>query len=165
LTGIANRRRFDETLQFEWQRGQRDKTPLSLLFCDIDHFKSYNDHFGHLAGDLGLKKVAAVLTEHLKRPADLTARYGGEEFALILPETELAGALQIAEACRRHLEGLQIENPAASTGIVTISIGVATIVPSPDSTVEQLINRADQALYAAKRGGRNSVLSADDVED
>jgi two-component system chemotaxis family response regulator WspR len=165
LTGIANRRRFDETLQFEWQRGQRDKTPLSLLFCDIDHFKSYNDHFGHLAGDLCLKKVAAVLTEHLKRPADLAARYGGEEFALILPETEAAGALLIAEACRRHLEGLQIENPAASTGIVTISIGVATIVPSPDSTVEQLINRADQALYAAKRGGRNSVLSADDVED
>lgn len=165
LTGIANRRRFDETLQFEWQRGQRDKTPLSLLFCDIDHFKSYNDHFGHLAGDLCLKKVAAVLTEHLKRPADLAARYGGEEFALILPETDPAGALLIAEACRRHLEGLQIENPAAGTGIVTISIGVATVVPSPDSTVEHLINRADQALYAAKRGGRNSVLSAADVQD
>src|SRR5476651_2303322 len=126
LTGIANRRRFDETLHFEWQRGQRDKAPLSLLFCDIDHFKSYNDQFGHLAGDLCLKKVAAVLTEHLKRPADLAARYGGEEFALILPETELAGAMQIAEACRRQLEGMQIENPAASAGIVTMSIGVAT---------------------------------------
>ena len=165
LTGIANRRRFDETLHFEWQRGQRDKAPLSLLFCDIDHFKSYNDHFGHLAGDLCLKKVAAVLTEHLKRPADLAARYGGEEFALILPETEAAGALLIAQACRRHLEGLQIEPPATGKGIVTISVGVATVVPSPASTVEQLINRADQALYAAKRGGRNSVLSADDVQD
>ncbi|WP_196856157.1 diguanylate cyclase [Janthinobacterium sp. CAN_S1] len=165
LTGIANRRRFDETLQFEWQRGQRDKTALSLLFCDIDDFKSYNDHFGHLAGDLGLKKVAAVLTEHLKRPADLAARYGGDEFALILPETEAAGALLIAEACRRHLEGLRIENPASHQGIVSISIGVATMMPSPNSSVEQLINHADQALYAAKRGGRNSVLSADDVED
>ena len=165
LTGIANRRRFDETLHFEWQRGQRDKAPLSLLFCDIDHFKSYNDKFGHLAGDLCLKKVAAVLTEHLKRPADLAARYGGEEFALILPETELAGALQIAEACRRQLEGMQIENPAASAGIVTMSIGVATVVPSPKSTVEALINRADQALYTAKRGGRNSVLSAEGAGD
>ena len=165
LTGIANRRRFDETLHFEWQRGQRDKAPLSLLFCDIDHFKSYNDQFGHLAGDLCLKKVAAVLTEHLKRPADLAARYGGEEFALILPETELAGALQIAEACRRQLEGMQIENPAASAGIVTMSIGVATVVPSPKSTVEALINRADQALYTAKRGGRNSVLSAEETGD
>jgi len=98
LTGIANRRRFDETLQFEWQRGQRDKAPLSLLFCDIDHFKSYNDHFGHLPGDLCLKKVAAVLTEHLKRPADLAARYGGDEFALMLLETEAAEATLIAAA-------------------------------------------------------------------
>ncbi len=107
-----------------------------------------------------------MLTEHLKRPADLAARYGGEEFALILPETEAAGALMIAEACRRHLEGLQIENPAASTPASSPSRSAWP--PScrrPDSTVEQLINRADQALYAAKRGGRNSVLSADDVQD
>ena len=99
------------------------------------------------------------------RATDTCARYGGEEFALILPETEPAGALLIAEACRRHLEGLQIENPAAPAGIVTISIGVATVVPSPRTTIEQLINRADQALYAAKRGGRNSVLSADDASE
>jgi len=164
LTGIANRRRFDDTLQGEWQRGQRDKEPLSLLFCDIDHFKKYNDHFGHLAGDLCLKKVAAVLTEHLKRPADLAARYGGEEFALILPETDTAGAMQIAEACRCHLENLQIEHPDSSKGIVTISIGVATVVPSPASTMEQLINRADQALYTVKRSGRNRVLNADELK-
>ena len=163
LTGIANRRRFDETLQIEWQRGQRDKAPLSLLFCDIDLFKSYNDQFGHLAGDLCLKKVAAVLTEHLKRPADLAARYGGEEFALVLPETDVEGAMLIAEACRRHLESLQIEHPVAALGIVTVSIGVASVVPSPQSTVEQLINRADQALYAVKRSGRNSVLKAEDT--
>ena len=162
LTGIANRRRFDETMMAEWQRGQRDKEPLSLLFCDIDLFKSYNDHFGHLAGDLCLKKVAAVLTEHLKRPADLAARYGGEEFALILPETDSAGAMLIAEACRRHLESLQMEHAGGAQGIVTASIGVATVVPSPQSTVEQLINRADQALYTVKRSGRNKVLLAAD---
>lgn len=163
LTGIANRRRFDEALAIEWQRGQRDKAPLSLLLCDVDSFKLYNDNYGHLAGDLCLKKVAAVLTEHLKRPADLAARYGGEEFALILPDTELAGALSIAQACRRQLETLRLEHSlAAPLGLVTMSIGAARLVPSPDSSVAQLIEQADQALYAAKRGGRNRVCSAGD---
>jgi two-component system chemotaxis family response regulator WspR len=162
LTGIANRRRFDDTMRIEWQRGQRDKKPLTLLLCDVDFFKRYNDSFGHLAGDLCLKKVAAVLTEHLKRPADLAARYGGEEFAVILPETQLTGALIVAESCRRHLEQLAIENPQADTTLssVTMSIGVASVVPSPESSVEELIQQADQALYAAKRGGRNRVISA-----
>ena len=159
LTGIANRRRFDETMAIEWQRGQRDKQPLSLLLCDVDCFKLYNDSYGHLAGDFCLKKVAAVLTEHLKRPADLAARYGGEEFAIILPETDLPGALIVAESCRRHLEQLGIDNPQAS-GHVTMSIGVASVVPSPDASVELLIAQADQALYAAKRTGRNRVLDA-----
>jgi two-component system chemotaxis family response regulator WspR len=165
LTGIANRRRFDDTMRIEWQRGQRDKKPLTLLMCDVDFFKGYNDSFGHLAGDLCLKKVAAVLTEHLKRPADLAARYGGEEFAIILPETPLTGALIVAESCRRHLEQLAIENPQATTDLssVTMSIGVASLVPSPSSSVEELIQLADQALYAAKRGGRNRVMSADDA--
>ena len=162
LTGIANRRRFDEMVQLEWQRGQRDKQPLTLLLCDVDFFKRYNDSFGHQAGDLCLKKVAAVLTEHLKRPADLAARYGGEEFAIVLPETELAGALVVAEACRRHLEALAIENPHADNefSCVTMSIGVASVVPSPASTLEQLIAQADRALYAAKHAGRNRVISA-----
>jgi two-component system chemotaxis family response regulator WspR len=162
LTGIANRRRFDETMELEWQRGRRDKKPLTLLLCDVDFFKFYNDSFGHQAGDLCLKKVAAVLTEHLKRPADLAARYGGEEFAIILPETELTGALIVAESCRRHLEQLAIENPQATTELscVTMSIGVASMVPSPKSSVEELIAQADQALYAAKRGGRNRVVNA-----
>ena len=166
LTGIANRRRFDEALRTEWQRGQRDKQPLSLLMCDIDSFKTYNDTYGHLAGDLCLKKAAAVLTEHLKRPADLAARYGGEEFALILPDTELAGALGIAQACRRQLENLRLDSPnAAPYGIVTMSIGVARIVPSPDSSLEKLIERADLALYAAKRGGRNRVYNAAELPE
>lgn len=164
LTGIANRRRFDETLQLEWHRAQRDKTPLSLLLCDIDFFKIYNDSFGHLAGDLCLKKVAAVLTEHLKRPADLASRFGGEEFALILPETQVPGALQIARACCQQLEKMAIENPeAAPYGVVTMSIGLASIVPSPVTSIDWLINRADQALYAAKAAGRNQVIDADDL--
>ncbi len=166
LTGIANRRRFDEVLNTEWQRGQRDKVPLSLLMCDIDSFKRYNDNYGHLAGDLCLKKVAAVLTEHLKRPADLAARYGGEEFALILPDTELAGALSVAQACRRQLETLRLDNPQAEPfGVVTMSIGVARMVPSAATGLAQLIERADQALYAAKRSGRNRVYSAADLAD
>ncbi|MFA9219480.1 MAG: diguanylate cyclase [Sphingomonadaceae bacterium] len=162
LTGIANRRRFDDTLAFEWQRGRRDKRPLTLMMCDVDFFKFYNDSFGHPAGDLCLKKVAAVLTEHLKRPADLAARYGGEEFAIILPDTELTGALIVAESCRRHLEQLAIENPHATTerSCLTISIGVASMVPTAQCSVEQLIEQADQALYAAKRNGRNRVTSA-----
>lgn len=165
LTGIANRRRFDEMLRLEWQRGQRDKQPLTLLLCDVDFFKRYNDSFGHQAGDLCLKKVAAVLTERLKRPADLAARFGGEEFAIMLPDTALAGAMVVGEACRRHLEALAIENPEAETELscVTMSVGVASVVPSPQSSVEQLIARADRALYAAKHAGRNRVVNADSL--
>ncbi|MES2259556.1 MAG: diguanylate cyclase [Pseudomonadota bacterium] len=164
LTGIANRRRFDDTMRVEWQRGQRERQPLSLLMCDIDFFKMYNDSYGHLSGDLCLKKVAAVLTEHLKRPADLAARYGGEEFAIVLPDTALPGALIVAEACVRHLEHLQIEHPQSTQfGAVTMSIGVASVIPTPASSAEELIRNADQALYAAKRAGRNRVCNADDL--
>lgn len=160
LTGIANRRRFDEVMRAEWQRGKRDKKPLSLLMCDIDCFKIYNDTFGHLAGDLCLKKAAAVLTEHLKRPSDVAARYGGEEFAIVLPDTALDGALLIADACRTHIEQLAIENPQSPTGIITMSIGVASIVPATDDSAEALVERADKALYAAKHDGRNQVVVA-----
>ncbi|MCY0914643.1 diguanylate cyclase [Massilia antarctica] len=160
LTGIANRRRFDDVIKLEWQRGQREQKPLSVLMCDIDCFKAYNDSFGHLPGDLCLKKTAAVLTEHLKRPADLAARYGGEEFAIILPETDLAGAQVVADAVRGQLERLAMDNPQAPGGIVTMSIGVASVVPSPADTAEQLIARADKALYAAKTAGRNRVCAA-----
>lgn len=160
LTGIANRRRFDDVMRVEWQRGQRDRQPLSLLMCDIDFFKQYNDTYGHLSGDLCLKKAAAVLTEHLKRPADLTARYGGEEFAIVLPDTPLAGALTVAEECVRHLENLRIEHSGSQHGVVTMSIGVASIVPTPESSVEELIATADKALYAAKNNGRNQATQA-----
>jgi two-component system chemotaxis family response regulator WspR len=160
LTGIANRRRFDEVMRAEWQRGKRDKKPLSLLMCDIDCFKLYNDTFGHLAGDMCLKKAAAVLTEHLKRPADVAARYGGEEFAIVLPDTSIDGALLIAHACRAHIEQLAIENPHSPSGIVTMSIGVASAVPSGDGSAEALLGSADEALYTAKNNGRNQVVVA-----
>lgn len=157
LTGIGNRRAFDDTVQREWQRGQRAKKPLSMLLCDVDSFKLYNDQFGHQAGDLCLKKVAAVMTEQLKRPADLVARYGGEEFAIVLPDTDLTGALMLAEACRAQLARLALEHPDTEAGVVTMSVGVASLVPSPACTVADLIGRADQALYAAKGAGRNCV--------
>jgi len=160
LTGIANRRRFDEAVHVEWQRGRRQRTPLALLMCDVDHFKLYNDHLGHPAGDLCLKKMAAVLTGQLKRPADLAARYGGEEFALLLPDTDLAGALRVGEACRAGLEQLALPHPKAPRGLVTMSMGVACIVPGDDDTLEDLIARADAALYDAKRAGRNRVSPA-----
>jgi two-component system chemotaxis family response regulator WspR len=160
LTGIANRRRFDEAARLEWQRGRRRSAPLSLLLCDVDSFKLYNDHFGHPAGDLCLKKTAAVLTNQLKRPADLAARYGGEEFAILLPDTGLEGALQLAEACRAELERLVLPHPRGGCGIVTMSIGVACSVPDQYGSMEQLIEAADSALYAAKRGGRNRVQAA-----
>jgi two-component system chemotaxis family response regulator WspR len=162
LTGIANRRKFDDVMHSEWLRGCREKRPLSLLMCDVDSFKAYNDTYGHLAGDLCLKKVAAVLTEHLKRPADLVARYGGEEFAIVLPETAAAGALQVAMACRAQLETLALEHSGAALGIVTISLGVATMVPTPDGEPAMLTGRADSALYAAKQGGRNRVNQSPD---
>jgi two-component system chemotaxis family response regulator WspR len=159
LTGIANRRRFDDTLHSEWQRGQRERSPLSLLLCDIDCFKLYNDTFGHLAGDLCLKKAAAVMTACLKRPADLAARYGGEEFALVLPDTDEAGAQIVADACLRALAEMGIDNPQSPHGIVTMSIGIATLIPVSDSSPADLVKDADRALYAAKDAGRNRAVS------
>jgi two-component system, chemotaxis family, response regulator WspR len=160
LTGIANRRRFDDAVRIEWQRGQRERQPLSLLMCDIDYFKQYNDTYGHPSGDLCLKKAAAVLTEHLKRPADLAARYGGEEFAILLPDTPLAGAMSLAEECVRHLEHLRITHNGSPHGVVTLSVGVACVTPTPESSTEDLIASADRALYAAKNAGRNQAVPA-----
>jgi two-component system chemotaxis family response regulator WspR len=161
LTGIANRRRLDEALQTEWQRERRTSRPLSLLLCDVDHFKSYNDTLGHQAGDLCLKKVAAVLTEQLKRPADLAARYGGEEFAILLPDTDIDGAKVLAESCRVQLERLALEHPGSAAGIVTMSIGVSSAVPTRHGSADELVADADKALYAAKDAGRNRVMMAE----
>jgi two-component system chemotaxis family response regulator WspR len=160
LTGIANRRRFDEALRTEWQRGRRQRTPLALLMCDVDHFKLYNDAFGHPAGDLCLKKAAATLTGQLKRPADLAARYGGEEFAILLPVTDLPGALRLAQACVRGLADQALPHPASPTGVVTMSVGVACMLPGEDNDAAGLLAAADAALYQAKQAGRNRAVAA-----
>ena len=118
--------------------------------CDIDFFKQYNDNFGHVIGVFCIKRIAAVLTEELRRPGDFVARYGGEEFAIILPDSDLFGALMVAEKCRAHVEGLEIPQAGGEVGTVTILVGACSIVPSAFSSVEQLIDGADKALYAAK---------------
>lgn len=158
LTSIPNRRFFIEHLVHELQRGRREQVPLSLLICDIDDFKGYNDTFGHQAGDRCLRAVADLLRESLQRGSDFCARYGGEEFVVVLPNTTLDGALHVAERIREAVSGLGMWHPASSRGIVTISIGVAEERASThDPDHESLIRRADEALYRAKRLGRNRV--------
>jgi two-component system, chemotaxis family, response regulator WspR len=161
LTGIANRRRFDEALSDEWLRAQRNKAPLSLILVDIDHFKGYNDHYGHLGGDDCLRRVARALSTAPRRPADLVARYGGEEFAIVLPETDAAGALNVAEMAKANVASIAVPHAKSLTAeIVTISQGIATMIPTPDRTTGQLIERADKALYAVKMQGRNGYRAS-----
>ena len=164
LTGLANRRRFDAVLRHEWRRATRYRAPLSLLFCDIDDFKRFNDTYGHSAGDDALRTVAQAMQQVLHRPADLAARYGGEEFVALLVDTEADGARTLAERLREQVEGLAIEHRASSAGpFLSVSLGVATTVPHATARPEQLLERADQALYSAKRLGRNRMVSADDL--
>ena len=162
LTEIPNRRRFDETLALEWKRAMRDATPLSLLMIDIDHFKQYNDHYGHGAGDVCLQKVAAELASGVARPGDLVARYGGEEFVVILPATDSEAARQIAERLRDRIEKLKLPHAYSDTeAVVTISVGAATQAGSSENATPQLLHdAADKALYMAKNGGRNRVCPA-----
>lgn len=157
LTNIYNRRKFDETLKLEWKRAMRNKLPLSLIMSDIDHFKGYNDHYGHTAGDDCLRRVSQGLKNLLQRPADLLARYGGEEFAVILPETDYKGAIYISAILLKGIEDLNISYPHSPiVGHVTISIGIATSIPGKNcNTPLQLIEAADSMLYVAKQNGRN----------
>lgn len=160
LTQVANRRRFDEYLDRQWRHMARDRHPLSLILCDIDCFKLYNDTYGHQAGDECLQSVAATLTECVKRPCDLVARYGGEEFAVILPETDTEGARNVAERIRRSIFELSIPNHNSYVSpYVTMSVGVATTTPEPDSSWSELIALADKALYASKHKGRNRSIA------
>ena len=164
LTQIANRRRFDAALRQEWRRSARDEAPLSLVFCDIDYFKRFNDTYGHQAGDECLVRVAQTMEETLNRPADLAARYGGEEFIALLVDTEAEGARMLADRMRARVEGLRIEHRASSVApYLTVSLGVATVVPRPALRAEDLVDLADRALYAAKEGGRNRVAAAEDL--
>jgi diguanylate cyclase (GGDEF)-like protein/PAS domain S-box-containing protein len=161
LTGTANRRAFDTALLHEWARAARERKPLSLVIVDIDHFKQYNDHYGHLAGDDCLKRIAAAMVESARRPGDLAARYGGEEFAIILPQADADAAQSIAEELRVRVESLHIPHDQSETGPwVTISLGVATLNPAEGSTTTALVANADRALYAAKRMGRNQMQTA-----
>jgi diguanylate cyclase (GGDEF)-like protein/PAS domain S-box-containing protein len=162
LTEIANRRRFDERLQEEWARARRDGSSLSLLLIDVDHFKKFNDQYGHQAGDACLHTIAQALAEQARRPADLAARYGGEEFALILPNTDAAGCEQVGDSLRSALRDLGIaHNLNPPSELVTISLGGATTKPSAiHGSIEgtSMIEAADQALYAAKNGGRDRLI-------
>jgi diguanylate cyclase (GGDEF)-like protein len=160
LTGIPNRRRFDEYMKLQWQYAQRSSTFLSLIMIDIDYFKTFNDLYGHGRGDECLKKVAKALFETVNRPTDMVARYGGEEFACLLPVTDIDGTAKIAEEMRLNVLSLSIphEHPSPE-GRVTISLGVASIKPTLYSSSAILLNKADQALYEAKRSSRNCVKS------
>jgi diguanylate cyclase (GGDEF)-like protein len=158
LTGIANRRNFDETAAKEWQRARRNQSSLSLIMMDIDFFKTYNDHYGHLAGDECLRRLAAAINEVHRRPADLLARYGGEEFVMLLPETDSKGAAFIAKCVKQRVESLMIPHKYSQVAVyVTLSLGVATLIPGDDQTLLDLINLADELLYKAKKGGRNQI--------
>jgi len=162
LTGIANRRRFEEVLDLEWRRARRVGVPLSLIMIDIDYFKAYNDAYGHQRGDDCLKQVAAALSDCVQRAGDLVARYGGEEFAVILPEMDANSAAEMAETLRERIEALEIPHETLSgDSVLTISVGVATIYPQNDLSSISLLSAADQALYRAKFEGRNQVLISD----
>ncbi len=160
LTDLPNRRRFDDFLNREWRRSMRDGSVLSLIFLDIDFFKEFNDHYGHLAGDDCLRQVARVLREMVQRPGDLVARYGGEEFACILPDTDLKGAESLARRIRERIAELNIPHFFSSVADrLTLSFGVAALIPMKGQSPSDLIQLADDLLYAAKQGGRNQVRS------
>ena len=159
LTGIPNRRRFDEFLKSEWWCAARTGRPLSLILADVDYFKAYNDHYGHPAGDRCLKTVAQTLAEGLSRRTDLVARYGGEEFACVLPATDHTGAMAIAERLRERVASRRSDHPLSPVcPFVTVSMGVATLRPDPHMEPQTLIESADHRLYQAKQAGRNRVL-------
>jgi diguanylate cyclase (GGDEF)-like protein len=159
LTGLANRRQFDQCLTTEWRRGLRDRNPLAMLLIDVDLFKSYNDTYGHVRGDSCLKQIAEAALDAAARPGDLVARFGGEEFAVILPNTDSEGALQVANEICDGLRRRSLEHSTNPLGILTISVGCAAMVPSLGQHAIHLIELADEALYTAKRNGRSQVCT------
>src|SRR5450830_31116 len=160
LTGVANRRQFDVTLANEFNRAKREGQWLGLLMIDVDHFKKYNDTYGHPAGDVCLQKIGKVI--QMNRPGDLSARYGGEEFAILLPNTDLKGAVNVAEKICADVRNLNIPHGKNPTGIVTISVGAQSTVPTKNCNLMDLVSAADKALYTAKARGRDQVCSSDD---
>lgn len=165
LTNLANRRKFDEFLEREWRRGVRNKMPLALVLVDVDYFKLFNDTYGHGAGDDCLREVAEVIAAAARRPGDLAARIGGEEFTVLLCDTGTEGALAVAAQIQTAIEQLSIEHETTrvfNTDIVTVSIGVVSMMPAPMIGPSVLVYRADEALYSAKQEGRNCVRCYDD---
>jgi diguanylate cyclase (GGDEF)-like protein/PAS domain S-box-containing protein len=159
LTGIANRRHFDTTLDLEWRRAMRSFSPVSLIMIDIDVYKNYNDSYGHLAGDSCLQKIAHTIRDSLRRAGNFAARFGGEEFTVILPDTNAKEAYVFAESLREKIENLNIEHKDSIVGSnVTVSLGVSSLIPDKNRTRDELISLADKALYKAKQGGRNRVV-------
>jgi diguanylate cyclase (GGDEF)-like protein len=163
LTRIANRRHLQQVLESEWKRSRRYQRPLGFILLDLDHFKLLNDTRGHLEGDLCLQAVARYLDETVRRTGDLVARYGGEELAVLLPDTDLDGALRMAEQLRRGIEALGLPHEAAPAGHITASFGVASAIPAPEEPPDSLIETADMALYRAKTEGRNRVRAGGEV--
>ncbi|OOZ39441.1 hypothetical protein BOW53_11550 [Solemya pervernicosa gill symbiont] len=164
LTSVPNRRYFDESMEREFSRAQRDQHEISVIMIDIDNFKKYNDSYGHLEGDSCLQLVAKAMSDAVKRPTDTIARYGGEEFSILLPETPLEGAKEVAEVVRAAVEALGIEHKENPPGVVTVSLGVATVIPDNENINKPVsfVNLADKALYNAKETGRNRFVAAGD---
>lgn len=162
LTGTANRRHLDEALEHEWRRASRTASYISLLLFDVDHFKFYNDLYGHLRGDDCLRQIAGAARQVFRRAGDTVARFGGEEFAIVLPDTDRLGAFDLAQKLRQAVANLRIEHPGSQHNVVTVSVGCATLVPDASANANSLIETADRALYEAKRSGRNCVIDAVD---
>lgn len=160
LTGLANRRQFDLFIHAETGRARRNHTGLALLMIDVDHFKAFNDQYGHLAGDACLRRIAAIVTDHIKRPGDLAARFGGEEFAVVLPGTDYVGAFLVAEKIRHAVLAANVKHSESPEGIMTVSVGVCGYDPASQTGIEELIGAADKALYVAKASGRNMSVIA-----
>ena len=155
LTQTANRGYFDYYLEMEWKRLARSQRPLSLILCDVDYFKAYNDTYGHQAGDRCLQHIAQVLLQTIQRPADLVARYGGEEFAIVLSDTDTDGAVYVAKRIRKILRSLPLTADFPVEKPLTVSMGITTLIPTANHTPQDLIEASDQALYAAKAKGRD----------
>jgi diguanylate cyclase (GGDEF)-like protein len=164
LTGLANRRRFDQTLSGEWRRGAREHSPLSIVLMDADWFKTYNDTYGHMSGDKCLRQIADAIRGAATRSGDLAGRIGGEEFAVILPNTPANGAREVAEQICAALRSRRLPHSSNPVGYVTISVGCATLMPALGQRSATLLQRADEAMYAAKRSGRNRICEADSID-
>lgn len=158
LTQVSNRRHFEQSLEKEWKRGTREKYPISLIMCDIDDFKSYNDTYGHLSGDICLQQITQTIKKQAQRPSDLVARYGGEEFAILLGNTDVAGAQFIAQKIQTAIAALKIPHQTSSVSPwVTVSLGLASLVPEANTPAAILVEQADMALYLAKEQGRDRI--------